>query len=166
MAQTMQVGTYRLVHRDNNDNTLAEILEKHSTEFGGVAGTPQSDPQKMPKVKKDLSPLIREDDKLVIMFKPSTTLTEHTTSTAAVDTIRIPVTIKNRRSGVVYEKTLISGDFTDRRGYANSQIWTSGVWYDTFSLTLGAQLELKVGHRVQDVRVDSALNLQKDSTTS
>lgn len=166
MTQTMQVGTYRLVHRDNNDNTLAEILEKHSTEFGGVLGTPQADPQKMPKVKKALSPKIQEDDKLVIMFKPSTALTEHTTSTAAVDTIRIPVTIKNRRSGVVYEKTLISSDFTDRRAYTNSQVWTAGVWYDIFSLTLGAQLEMKVGHAIQDVRVDSALNLQKDSTTS
>lgn len=166
MAQTMLTGTYRLVHRDNNDNTLAEILEKHSSEFGGAVGSPQTDPQKMPKVKKHLSPLIQEDDKFVVMFKPDTTVTEHSTSSAATNTVRIPVTVKNLRTGVVYEKTLVVGDFTDRRPYANSQIWTAGVWYDIFSLTLGAQLQMKVGHNIQDNRVDSALNLQKDVTTS
>jgi hypothetical protein len=166
MAQTMLTGTYRLVHRDNNDNTLAEILEKHSSEFGGTTGTPQTDPQKMPKVKKDLSPIIQEDDKFVIMFKPDATVTEHSTSTAATNTVRIPVTVKNLRTGVVFEKTLVKGDFTDRRPYANSQIWTSDVWYDIFSLTLGAQLQMKIGHRIQDARVDGAMNLQKDVTTS
>mgnify|MGYP000903959834 CR=1 FL=1 len=166
MAQTMITGTYRLVHRDNNDNTLAEIVEKHSSEFGGSTGSPQTDPQKLPKVKKELSPIIQEDDKLVIMLKPDTTRTEAATSSAATDTVRIPVTIRNLRTGVVFEKTLVKGDFTDRRPYANSQIWTSGVWYDIFSLTLGAQLQMKIGHRIQDARVDGALNIQKDVTTS
>ena len=162
----MITGTYRLVHRDNNDNTLAEIVEKHSSEFGGSTGSPQTDPQKLPKVKKELSPIIQEDDKLVIMLKPDTTRTEAATSSAATDTVRIPVTIRNLRTGVVFEKTLVKGDFTDRRPYANSQIWTSGVWYDIFSLTLGAQLQMKIGHRIQDARVDGALNIQKDVTTS
>lgn len=166
MAQTMITGTYRLVHRDNNDNTLAEIVEKHSSEFGGTTGSPQTDPQKLPKVKKELSPIIQEDDKLVIMLKPDTTRTEAATSSAATNTVRIPVTIRNLRTGVVFEKTLVAGDFTDRRPYANSQIWTSGVWYDIFSLTLGAQLQMKIGHRIQDARVDGALNIQKDVTTS
>lgn len=166
MAQTMITGTYRLVHRDNNDNTLAEIVEKHSSEFGGSTGSPQTDPQKLPKVKKELSPIIQEDDKLVIMLKPDTTRTEAATSSAATNTVRIPVTIRNLRTGVVFEKTLVTGDFTDRRPYANSQIWTSGVWYDIFSLTLGAQLQMKIGHRIQDARVDGALNIQKDVTTS
>lgn len=162
----MLTGTYRLVHRDNNDNTLAEIVEKHSSEFGGVTGTPMADPLKMPKVKKGYSPLIREDDKFVIMFKPDTTVTEHTTSGAAVNTVRIPVTVKNLRTGVVFEKTLTKVDLTDRRPYANSQVWTAGFWYDVFSLTLGAQLQMKIGHNVQDVQTDSALNLQKDVVTS
>lgn len=162
----MLTGTYRLVHRDNNDNTLAEILEKHSSEFGGTTGTPNSDPQKWPKVKKHLSPIIQEDDKLVIMFKPDATKTEASTSSAATNTVVVPVTVRNKRTGVVYEKTLVTTDFIDRRPYANSQAWTAGVWYDIFSLTLGAQLEMKVGHTVQDSRVDSALYLQKDVTTS
>lgn len=161
----MLTGTYRLVHRDNNDNTLAELLEKHSSEFGGTVGTPNTDPQKMPKVKPTTRS-IREDDKLVIMFKPDTTVTEHSTSTAATNTVRVPVRIKNLRSNFAFEKTLTTVDFTDRRPYTNSQKWTSGVWYDIFSLTLGAQLEMRIGHGIQDARVDSALNLQKDVTTS
>jgi hypothetical protein len=161
----MLTGTYRLVHRDNNDNTLAELLEKHSSEFGGTVGTPNTDPQKMPKVKPTTRS-IREDDKLVIMFKPDTTVTEHTTSTAATNTVRVPVRIKNLRSNFAFEKTLTTIDFTDRRAYANSQAWTANVWYDIFSLTLGAQLEMRLGHGIQDARVDSALNLQKDVTTS
>jgi hypothetical protein len=151
---------------DANDNVLATILEKHSSEFGGVTGTPQSDPQKMPKVKKEYSPILNEDEKLVIQLKPDTTVTEHTTSTAATNTVRIPVTYRNVRIGNAFEKTLVVADFTDRRAYANSQAWTAGVWYDIFRYTLPAQSQIKVGHRVQDERVDSALNLQKDVTTS
>jgi len=166
MTATMQVGTYRLVHRDNNDNTLAEICEIRSEQFGGVLGTPQADIQRWPTVKKDMSPTIMEDDKLVIMFKPSTTLTEHSTAAAAANTVLVPVTIKNMRSGVVYEKDLAVSDFTDRRAYANSQVWTAAVWYDIWSITLGAQLQMKIGHRIQDVRVDSKIYIQKDSTTS
>jgi hypothetical protein len=151
---------------DANDNVLATILEKHSSEFGGVAGTPQSDPQKMPKVKKEQSPVLREDEKLVIQVKPDTTVTEHTTSTAASNTVRVPVTLFNMRIGNAFEKTLVVADFTDRRAYANSQAWTAGVWYDIFRYTLPAQMKMKVGHRIQDARVDGALNLQKDVTTS
>jgi alpha-glucosidase (family GH31 glycosyl hydrolase) len=166
MTATMQVGKYRLVHRDNRDNSLGEILELHSQSFGGVVGTPQADPQKMPKVKKNHQHILRQDDKLVIMFMPTTLLTEHSTAAAAANTIQIPVTVNNVRSGFVYETQLTVYDFTDQRAYANNQVWTPGKWYDIWSLTVGAQLELKIGHNIQDVRVDGALNLQKDSTTS
>jgi len=100
----MLTGTYRLVHRDNNDNTLAEILEKHSSEFGGAVGAPNTDPQKMPKVKKELSPTIQEDDKFVIVVKPDADVTGIAGSD--VDFVRIPVTVKNLRTGVVYERPL------------------------------------------------------------
>lgn len=165
MAQTMLKGTWRLVHRDNRDNNLGEVLEITHQAFGGVTGTPQSDPQKLPKVKKTARTLY-QDDKLVVMFKPSTTVTEAASSSAAANMVQIPVTIKNLRSGFVYESYLTEGDFTDKRAYVNSQPWTAGTWYDCWSLTVGAQLAIRIGHNLQDVRVDSALNLQKDVTTS
>ena len=158
---TILAGTYRMVHRDSNDNTIAELLEKHSSEFGGTAaaGVPQDDPQKMPKVKKALSTILKEDDKLVVMFKPSATQTEHGTA-VGLESYRIPVTFRNRRSGVRYEKTLIYGDFTELEAVGvNSAIWTVNRWYDMATYTIPAQSELKLGHAIQDVRVDSALNL-------
>lgn len=160
MATTrILAGTYRIVHRDSNDNTIAELLEKPELEFGGAVTGAHDDPQKMPKVKKALSTVLREDDQMVIMFKPSETKTEHATP-GETQTFRVPVTFRNRRSGVVYEKTLIYGDFTEVRatGVA-SQVWTKDVWYDLLKYSIPAQSELKMGHAIQDVRVDSALML-------
>lgn len=166
-VDTILAGTYRLVHRDNNDNTIAELLEKHSDEFGGTAalGIAQSDPQKMPKVKKQLSTILKQDDKLVVMFKPTVTDTENATGVGH-ESYRIPVTFRNIRSGVRYEKTLIYGDFTELRAVGvNAQVWTTGIWYDMVSYTIPAQSEVKLGHDIQDVRVDSALNLFTAYTT-
>lgn len=162
----MLVGTYRFVHRDSNDNTIAELLEKHDSEFGGVMGTPQSDPQKMPKVKKVLSTIMREDDKLVLMIKPDVLITV-VTGTTGVRTLRIPVTFRNRRSGVVYEKTLVPNDFTDKKDITLvGDKYSAGIWYDLEQYQIPAQSEMKLGHALQDVRVDSALNLQRDIQTS
>jgi hypothetical protein len=166
MTQTMHVATFRLVHKDANDNVLGTILEKHSSEFQGAAGAPNTDPQKMPKVKVGQSPIIREDEKLVIQMKQTTALTEHTTSTAATNTVRIPVLVYNMRTRNEFEKTLTATDFTDLKPYVSSAVWAITAWYDVFSYTLPAQLRMRIGHRVLDERVDSALNLQKDSTTS
>jgi hypothetical protein len=160
----MLEGTYRIVHRDSNDNTIAELLEKHSSEFGGKEGNPQDDPQKMPKVKKQLSTILREDDKLVLMFRPETTITS--AGGANVRYLRMPVTFRNRRSGVVYEKTLVKGDFTDMKVAVADDKYTADVWYDLEQYKIPAQSELKLGHAIQDVRVDSSLNIQRDVNTA
>jgi hypothetical protein len=161
----MLEGTYRIVHRDSNDNTIAELLEKHSSEFGGAVGDPQDDPQKMPKVKKQLSTVIREDDKFVIMFKADETFTVGSITTGNARYLRIPVTFRNRRSGVVYEKTLVKGDFENRKPHSNGDTYTIDTWYDLESYTVPAQSEMKFGHAIQDVRVDSCLNIQRDIET-
>ena len=162
MAATDSIltGTYRIVHRDNNDNTIAELLEKHTDEFAGTAaGVARVDPQQMPKVKKALSTVLKQDDKLVIMFKPSVADVENA-APEETQNIRLPVTFRNVRSGVVYEKTLTYSDFVEIRatGVA-AQIWALNTWYDMISYTIPAQSEMKLGHAVQDVRVDSALNI-------
>lgn len=157
------LGTWRLVHRDSNDNTIAELLEKLAAEFGMiiVTSTPESDAQKMPKVKKPLSTIMREDDKLVVMGKPNYAVVND------VDQytwdIRIPVTFRNRRSGVTYEKTLEYADFTDKIILLGDATLASGSWYDLLEYAVPAQSEMKLGHAIQDVRVDSALNLAWDS---
>ncbi|GAH26108.1 unnamed protein product, partial [marine sediment metagenome] len=155
MATTpaMITGTYRFVHRDSNDNTIAELLEKHSFEFGGAVGVPISDPQRMPKVKKALSTILREDDKLVLMLKPDVLFTKGGLETADARVMRIPVTFRNRRSGVIYEKTLVKGDFTDKKVHAEDDTYKAGIWYDIEEYVIPAQSELKLGHAIQDVRV-------------
>lgn len=163
----MLQGTWRLVHKDSNDNTIAELLEKHNTEFGGVMGTPESDPQKMVKVKKQLSTILKEDDKLVVMFKPTVALTTiAAVGTSGIKHVRMPITFRNRRSGVRFEKTLVAGDFTDLHPDADGFVFVVGIWYDQLEYKIPAQSEVKLGHALQDVRVDSAMVLQRDVETS
>lgn len=157
MPITTEMGLFRIVHKDANDNTIAELLEKHTSEFGSAAadvavGT--SDPQQMPKVKKHLSTVLKQDDKLVLMFNSDGAQTG-----AASDllTLRIPVTFRNVRTGVVYEKTLVAGDFAGD-GDMSTQNLVAGTWTELDYYTVPAQSELKLGHAIQDVRVDSALN--------
>lgn len=156
------LGTYRIVHRDNNDNTIAELLEKLSSEFGIVAvnSTPETDAQKMPKVKKSLSTILAEHDKLVVMVKPNAA--EVSDVDQYSHEIRVPVTFRNRRSGVRYEKTLEYADFTDLMEAAGDQTLAASQWYDMLTYSIPSQSELKLGHALQDVRVDSALNLAWD----
>lgn len=158
MSNTTLKGTYRIVHVDANDNTIAELLEKHSSEFGD-GPTPTSDAQQLPKVKKELSTILKEDDKLVIAFRPDETITEASAGMAHIKTYRIPVTFRNIRTGVVYEKTLVPFDFTSLRDPSASLKWEAGIRYNIDEYKIPAQSELKLGHKVQDVRVDSAINL-------
>ena len=164
MASTMLEGMYRIVHRDHNDNTIAELLEKHSLEFGGATGVPITDAQPMPKVKKPMSTILKEDDKLVIMFRP--TIANAGAHTADGDRfLRVPVTYRNRRSGVLYEKTLTLDDFTNlipHQAADPAAPYAVGRWYDVEEYVIPAQSEVKLGHGIQDVRVDSALYLQRD----
>ena len=113
----------------------------------------------MPKVKKVLSTVLKQDDKLIVMFKPSIADVENA-APEETQNIRMPVTFRNVRSKVVYEKTLTYSDFTEIRatGVA-AQVWALNTWYDMLSYTIPAQSELKLGHAIQDVRVDSALNI-------
>ena len=154
------VGQFRLVHRDANSNTIAELMEKHTSEFGGSgSATAESDPQKMVKVKKQLSTILKEDDMLVVMFKPDVTVDPITTIPAR--TYRIPVTYRNVRTKVRYEKTLTYGDFAHYIPVAIAEVYTGGVWYDMDYYAIPAQSEVKLGHDVQDVRVDSAMNVHE-----
>ena len=156
----MFAGLMRIVHLDANDNTIAELLEKtcgstgelYSVTANAATGTYETDPQKMPKVKK-MNHVLGPYDKLVIKIKPNAALTADKDDDNIV--ARIPVTFRNTRSGVVYEKTLYINDFTDK---INADITLAAdIWYTFLEYQLPAQTELKLGHGVQDARVDSAL---------
>lgn len=149
-------GQFRLVHRDANDNVVGEREEKHSSEFG-VAATPETNPELMPKLAKDDREL-REDDKLVLMFRPDAAYTPD--PAADTLTIRIPVTFMNLRTGKSYKKTLTALDFESADKFMPAATaMSAGVWYDIDSYTIPAQSAVKLGVIAPDARVASALNL-------
>ena len=155
MAVTTEMGLLRIVHKDANDNGIGELLEKHTSGFGSAAADTAMgtlDPQKMPKVKKHLSTVLKQDDKLVLMFKPDAALVTGTDQL----TVSLPVTFRNVRTSVVYEKTIVAGDL-NADGVIDAVI-DAGKWIELDYYTIPAQSEVKLGHSIQDVRVDSALN--------
>ncbi|VUT28014.1 MAG: hypothetical protein SYNGOMJ08_00573 [Candidatus Syntrophoarchaeum sp. GoM_oil] len=89
MAQTALAGDFRVVHADSSDNVIAELGESPSD----VWSAETSDPQKMEKVDIRKSTVFEEGDRLLVFLKVRTTVTEHTTSTASTDTLRIPMTM-------------------------------------------------------------------------
>ena len=112
MASTKIDGMWRLIHMDANDIPLSVILEKHSSEFLGTTGNPETDAQKLPKFKRHESPILNEDEKLVIAFRPDANAAQASSGAAFVRAYRIPVTYNNLRSGHTFEKTLIDSDFS------------------------------------------------------
>lgn len=161
------LGAFRIVHKDANDNMIAELLEKLTSEFGIVAATSAvlTNPEQMPKVKKGLSTILREDDKLIVQVKSAAddTLDDDT----VIWHVRIPVTFKNKRTGVVYEKTLYDGDFTKLFPVSTgTKTLEAGVWFDALEYDIPAQSEIKIGHGLQDIRVDGALNLAMDTDSA
>ena len=172
MAMTIgALGTFRVVHVDAGGNMIAELMEKNAGEFGitGRTAAILTNAEQMPKVKKQLSTILREDDKLQILYSPAQVGgvdkedTPVLNTGATVSVIRIPITHRNLRSGVVYEKTLKFDDFTDKIGTIAPMI--KGVWYNMFEYVVPAQTEIKLGHVLQDVRVDGAMNIAVELTS-
>lgn len=168
MTATTMAGTYRLVHKDANDIVLNTLLEMHSTELGagGVAGTPQTDLQRMITLLKN-GVIIGEDEKLVIQFKPDETVTEASSGNGHTKTYKVPITFRNLRSKQVFEKDLNAGHFATAKASAASQVWNAGQWADIDAYTVPAQSAIVLGHRVQgaDARTASKIRLQFDVVT-
>lgn len=164
MAENIFVGEYRAVHTDANDNTVADLFSKRSEEFGivnkssGTVAEFERDLQRLPKIPKIDSDILREDDKLIIRVKPD--------EDTVVDVddqdryILVPVTIRNVRTNVVYPRILAYVDFTDL--IEDDTTLKGGKWYNWLEYVIPAQTELKLGVLMPDVRTASALSLQWD----
>lgn len=167
MTATMMTGTWRIEHRDANDIVLGVLIQKPSFELGagGTAGTPAVDPQVMTTIKRGNMPIIAEDEKLVLLFKPDTARTEASSGNGHTKVYRIPVTYKNLRSGLVTETTFISSDFVSKRPTGASQVWAANQWVVVDEYTVPSQSQLVVGSAIQDPRVDGKIQLQFDIVT-
>jgi len=164
MAENIFVGEYRIVHLDANDNAIADLLSMRSEQFGiangasGTEATYEKDLQKLPKIPKIDSDILKEDDKLVVRVKPDADTTVDVDDEG--NYILVPVTVRNTRTGVVYPKILAYVDFTDLID-ADTTL-KAGKWYNWLEYVVPAQTELKLGVRMPDVRTASALSLQWD----
>jgi len=159
MGDAQLVGDFRIAHEDYNDMPTAILLQKHAYEFA-VGTTAPTDRQTQPTVKKHLSTILREDDKLVVYAKLDSAITEYQTSNATF-TWSIPITFRNRAKGNVFEQTLSYSDFTTTGCDvpANSKVWSANKWYKLGYYQVPAQSEIKLGHNLQDIRVDSKIIL-------
>lgn len=168
MVDTQMVGKFRLVHYDYNDTALAVLTEKHAYEFAKGTTAP-TDRQTQPSININDSTIIKEDDKLVVLVNLDANITEHSTSSERnLWTWQIPITFKNERTGNKFKKTLSVNDFsfTGAEAPANSKTWVSGKWYMLGYYQVPAQSSIKLGHTIQDVRVDSKIILHQALTTS
>lgn len=162
------VGKFRLVHLDYNDTALAVLTEKHAYEFA-VGTTAPTDRQTQPTVNINQSPVLREDDKLALYINLSSAITEHsTTSGRTLWNFQIPITFKNLRTGNKFKKVLVVDDLstTGAEAPANSKVWSANKWYLLGYYQVPAQSAIKLGHEIQDVRVDSKMILHASLTTS
>lgn len=168
MADTQFVGKFRLVHLDYNDTALAVLTEKHAYEFA-VGTTAPTDRQTQPTININESTVIKEDDKLALYINLDTALTEHSTSSLRTGwNFQIPITFKNLRTGNKFKKVLVTGDLstTGAEAPANSKAWSASKWYLLGYYQVPAQSAIKLGHEIQDVRVDSKIILHAKATTS
>lgn len=162
------VGKFRLVHLDYNDTALAVLTEKHAYEFA-VGTTAPTDRQTQPTINIKESTVIKEDDKLALYINLDSAVTEHTASSLrTLWNFQIPITFKNLRTGNKFKKVLVTGDLstTGAEAPANSKAWSANKWYLLGYYQVPAQSAIKLGHEIQDVRVDSKIILHACLTTS
>lgn len=159
MTESQLVGDYRITHEDYNDMPIAVLVEKHAYEFA-VGTTAPTDRQTQPSIKKQLSTILKEDDKLCLYAKFDNAITENGTTNATF-TWSIPITFRNKASGHIFEKTLTYNDFTTTGCDVptNSKVWSASKWYKLGYYQVPSQSEVKLGHNLQDNRVDSKLIL-------
>lgn len=104
----------------------------------------QPDPRKLPIVPKTKG-FLSEDDKLILEIYNSATDTYDNDDNDAEATIRIPITIRNVKTGVVRETELMSKDFSGSDVACVASEWTKILTY-----TVGAQEQVKLGHAIAE----------------
>lgn len=134
-------GIVRLVYSDASETNRPEAM-RFSTQDLDLA----TDPRQL-QVMPYGGQILAEDDKLIMEFFPTggagdvaTDPTESATHTL----VKIPVTIKNVRTGNIFTRTLTSNDF---QATATNYTCPQNVWTAIGSYTIGAQEELSLGNQ-------------------
>lgn len=139
---------YRLVVTDARKTKRVVVAEYHTDEFApenaAQDGYPRfvNDLQKMPILPKGVGGILGEDDYLVIEAKDDGS--GQSKIQAAPQRLRVPITIKNRRTGIITEKFLGPNDFTITTDYA-SQNLPANYYVEIASVQVPAQELWKLG---------------------
>jgi hypothetical protein len=142
---------YRLVVTDARKTKRIVVAEYHASEFNPRnAADPaypqfETDMQKMPILPKGVGGVLGEDDYLIIEAKDDGSSQSQIISTH--QRLRIPITIRNRRTGVVTEKVLAPQDFTITTDFASANM-SATYWREIAYKQVPAQEQWKLGHAI------------------
>jgi len=139
-------GVVRLVFSDASETEKRQI-EQWSTQ---ILDPTDGDPRVLPTVPLSAGK-VAEDDKLIMEFMPLSAagdVATDPTESATHSLIRVPVSIRNIRTGNVFQTFLTSYHFNSvAANYAGLVV---GSWNAIGVYTIGAQEMLRVGHELAD----------------
>lgn len=142
---------YRLVVTDASKTKKVVVWEGHSSHFnptnGDAAAYPafEADMQKLPIIPKGIGGVLREDDYLLIEAKDDGSTQSQLIATNQA--LRIPVTKRNRRTGIVSEQILSPTSFTVTTDFAAADM-SATYWREIAYVQVPAQEEWKLGHAI------------------
>ncbi len=134
-------GEIRITYTDASEANKAFVMEASTERLRcrHATGSVEADARKYLVLPKSQASL-EEDDKILIEFKPILATLIDVVNTV----LELPVTIRNKRTGTVHERTLRWGDFqtADVTGIAANK-WTIVGTY-----TVSAQEQVKIGWNI------------------
>lgn len=142
---------YRLVVTDASKTKKVVVWEGHSSHFnptnGNAASYPafETDMQKLPIIPKGIGGVLREDDYLLIEAKDDGSTQSQLIATNQA--VRIPVTKRNRRTGIVSEQILSPTSFTVTTDFAAADM-SATYWREIAYVQVPSQEEWKLGHAI------------------
>ena len=152
---TVSRGThafFRLVVTDASKTKKVVVWEGHSAQFNPVevataASTSyEDDMQKMPIIPKGIGGVLREDDYLLLEAKDDGTTQSQIIATNP-QIIRVPVTKRNRRTGIISEIVFGPANFTVTTDFADTDM-SATYWREIAYVAVPAQEEWKLGHSI------------------
>lgn len=137
-------GRLRLVFSDASQ-TEKKVIAEYATYTLDVS----ADPRQQIIVPMSQG-IISEDDLLIMEYFPTSAagdVATDPTESATHSIVRVPVTVKNVRTGNKYEKVLTSVDFN---AVATNYTCAQNTWTVIGTVTVSAQEQLKLGFAIAD----------------
>ena len=139
MADTDE-GELRIIFSDASETNKRLIMEAASEQLDI-----STDPRQQLIVPKSRD-FLQEDDKILIEYSAMAASSVDYDAAEANTKVRIPVTIRNKRTGSIYERILRHPDFAS----ADVTISTANTWTQIGSYTVSAQEEVKIGWNIAE----------------